>query len=158
MALVLIATLGGRLLPALFAGFLGILVSMPGIAAATGQARLTFGFTELNDGFKLLPVLIGLFAVNQVFRDIVSSGEIREAVAVDRKGLWLGLADLKRQAVNMLRSSLVGTWIGILPGIGANIGSVAAYSLAKSVSKTPEKFGTGCDEGVVAAEAASMLQ
>lgn len=155
MALVLIATLGGRLLPALFAGFLGILFSMPGIAGATGQARLTFGFTELNNGFELLPVLIGLFAVNQVFRDVVGSGEIKEAVALDRQGLWLKLTDLKSQAVNAIRSSLVGTWIGILPGIGANIGSVAAYSIAKSVSKTPEKFGTGCDDGVVAAEAAN---
>ena len=61
MALVLIATIGGSSLPrSLLSGFLGILLSMPGISAATGQARLTFGFTELNDGFQLVPVLIGL--------------------------------------------------------------------------------------------------
>ena len=155
MALVLIATLGGRLLPALFAGGLGIFASMPGIAGATGQARLTFGLTDMNDGFQLLPVLIGLFAVNQVFREIVGHGEAGEAVELDRKGRWISLADLKAQAVNLVRSSLVGTWIGILPGIGANIGSVAAYSVAKSFSRTPEKFGTGHDEGVVAAEAAN---
>lgn len=156
MALVLIATLGGRaLLPALFSGILGIFASMPGIASATGHPRLTFGITELNNGFELLPVLIGLFAINQVFRDILSDGTGGDVVQLDRKGLLLRLADLKVQAINLVRSSVVGTWIGILPGIGANIGAVAAYSLAKGTSANPEKFGTGHDDGVVAAEAAN---
>ena len=55
----------------------------------------------------------------------------------------------------MVRSSIIGTWIGLLPGIGANIGSVTAYSVAKSTSKEPEKFGTGHEDGVVAAESAN---
>ena len=73
MALVLIATIGGKSLSkSLFSGFLGIFLAMPGINLATGQTRLTFGITELNDGFQLLPVLIGLFAVNQILRDITN--------------------------------------------------------------------------------------
>ena len=73
MALVLIATIGGKSLPrSLFSGFLGIFLSMPGINAATGAARLTFGITDMNNGFQLLPVLIGLFAVNQILRDIIN--------------------------------------------------------------------------------------
>jgi putative tricarboxylic transport membrane protein len=67
----------------------------------------------------------------------------------------VGLKDIKKHALNMLRSSVLGTWIGILPGIGGNIGSVTAYSVAKSVSKTPEKFGSGHESGVVAAESAN---
>ncbi|MEM1294553.1 MAG: tripartite tricarboxylate transporter permease [Verrucomicrobiota bacterium] len=156
MALVLIATIGGKSLPrALFSGFLGILLSMPGISAATGEARMTFGITALNDGFQLLPVLIGLFAVNQILRDIINIEEKGEPVELGRRSVLLSLADVARHGVNMIRSSVIGTWIGILPGIGANIGSVTAYSVAKSVSKEPEKFGTGHEDGIVAAESAN---
>jgi len=65
------------------------------------------------------------------------------------------LADWKQQAINMLRSSAIGTIIGMLPGVGANIGSMMAYATAKSVSRTPEKFGEGSEEGIVASEAAN---
>jgi putative tricarboxylic transport membrane protein len=156
MALVLIASIGGRSLSrSLLAGVLGILASMPGIAAATGQARLTFGFTELNDGFHLLPVLIGLFAVNQILREIMSANALRVPIQLDPNASLLTLGDIRTHAANMVRSSVIGTWIGILPGIGANIGSVAAYSVAKSISKTPHEFGTGHEAGIVAAESAN---
>jgi putative tricarboxylic transport membrane protein len=156
MALVLIATIGGKSLSkSLFAGFLGILLSMPGMAAATGQTRLTFNLPQLNDGFKLLPVLIGLFAVNQIFREIINSRKTSKAPAIHTKGAKIRLKDFAQHGVNMVRSSVIGTWIGLLPGIGANIGSVTSYSVAKSTSKTPEKFGTGHEDGVVAAEAAN---
>lgn len=155
-ALVLIASIGGKSLSrSLLAGMLGILASMPGIAAATGQARLTFGFTELNDGFHLLPVLIGLFAVNQIMRDIAGKNSTPEAIKLgERRHRWRW-TDFKNHSANMIRSSFIGAWIGLLPGIGANIGSVAAYSVAKSTSKTPEKFGTGHEPGIVAAESAN---
>lgn len=156
MALVLIASLGGgSLLRSLLAGILGILAAMPGISTATGEVRLTFGLVELNDGFKLLPVLIGLFAVNQVMRDIAQPETKMEAIGLSRKGMFLTIADWRQQAVNLLRSSIIGTWIGILPGIGANIGSVTAYSVAKNLSRNPSQFGTGCDSGIVAAESAN---
>lgn len=156
MALVLIATLGGKSLSrSLFSGFLGILLAMPGINAATGEARLTFGFTDLNDGFKLLPVLIGLFAVNQILQDIRDIDRKGEPIELDQPGIGVRFGDLAKHGVNLIRSSIIGTWIGILPGIGANIGSVSAYSAAKSLSKDPDQFGTGCEDGVVAAEAAN---
>ncbi|MDF1744178.1 MAG: tripartite tricarboxylate transporter substrate-binding protein [Gimesia sp.] len=156
MALVLIATIDGKSLTrSLFSGSLGILAAMPGISAATGEVRLTMGFTPLNDGFKLLPVLIGLFAINQVLRDIANIDQKIPHVSVTHKGLLLTFADWKNQWVNMLRSSFIGTAIGVLPGIGANIGSMAAYSAAKNNSKTPQKFGTGSAEGIVASEAAN---
>lgn len=156
MALVLIATIGGSSLSrSLFSGFLGILLSMPGIAAATGQARLTFGLTALNDGFQLVPVLIGLFAVNQILRDILDINKESSVTAIATKGAIIKLADFAKHGINLIRSSIVGTWIGLLPGIGANIGSVTAYSVARSTSKEPEKFGTGHEDGIVAAEAAN---
>ena len=128
---------------------------MPGINAATGQARWTFGQTELNDGFQLLPVLIGLFAVNQVLADIIGIQDKGESVSIGKKSLWLGPKQWVTHGVNLLRSSVIGTWIGMLPGIGANIGSVTAYTVAKGFSKRPEQFGKGCEEGIVASEAAN---
>ena len=156
MALVLIATIGGASLwRSLFSGFFGILLSMPGIVAATGEPRMTFGITEMNAGFQHMPVLIGLFAVNQILRDIIDIEKKKTPIEIGNSRILIGLKDIKSHALNMLRSSVIGTWIGILPGIGANIGSVTAYSVAKSVSKTPEKFGTGHEPGIVAAESAN---
>ncbi|HAD58442.1 MAG TPA: hypothetical protein DCG12_04295 [Planctomycetaceae bacterium] len=156
MALVLIASVGGESLPrSLFAGMLGILLSMPGIAAATGQTRLTFGFAELNDGFQLLPVLIGMFAINQILRDILSGDAVPNAIDISNNSGRLTLSDLKTHGVNMVRSSFIGTFIGMLPGIGANIGAVTAYSVARSTSDKPEEFGTGHEPGIIAGESAN---
>lgn len=156
MALVLIATVGGRSLSrALFSGLFGILCAMPGVAEATGEVRLTFGFEELNGGLKLLPVLIGLFAVSQVITEILHLGDTAERIEVRDEKLFPPLADWLEHGLNMIRSALIGTWIGILPGIGANIGSVAAYSTARSFSKQPELFGHGSEEGIVASESAN---
>lgn len=156
MALVLIASIGGRSMPrSILAGVLGILASMPGITAATGQPRLTFGITELNDGFQLLPVLIGLFAVSQIFREFAKEPKQLQAIELSTSGRLLSLSDFKTHIPNMLRSSVIGTWIGILPGIGANIGAVTAYAVAKNTSNDPTKFGTGHEPGIVAAESAN---
>ena len=156
VAMVLIATVGGRsAVLGLFAGFLGILAAMPGASPATGVARWTFGVHELDDGLKLLPVLIGLFAVNQVIAELLRLNETIERVPAASGRLLLKFATWKRHMANLIRSSLIGTWVGILPGIGANIGSVMAYSAAKSASKKPEAFGSGSEEGIVAAESAN---
>ncbi len=156
VALVLIAAVSdGSLTRGILSGLLGIFAALPGTSPATGEVRLTLGMNELADGLKLLPVLIGLFAVSQIIHEILKLDQAAERVEVNRRGIFMRLADWKTQAVNLVRSSLIGTWIGILPGIGANIGSVMAYSAAKSSSKTPEKFGKGSEEGIVASEAAN---
>ena len=155
LALALIAAVSGKSLSkGLFSGALGVLTAMPGASPATGEIRLTLGFRELDDGFKLLPVLIGVFAVSQIIHNIRTIDERPERMSLGRVGLpnW---TDVKTHWVNLLRSSLIGTWIGVLPGIGANIGSISAYAAAKSLSKTPQQFGKGSEEGVVASEAAN---
>ena len=156
MALVLIASVSGDSLSrGLLAGVLGILTAMPGASPATGKPRLTFGFNELDDGFKLLPVLIGIFAVNQVINEILNLNKPVSSISVSRSGIFLKAKDWFANAGNLLRSSLIGTFVGILPGVGANIGSVMAYSAAKSQSKTPDQFGHGSEEGIIASEAAN---
>ncbi len=156
MALVLIAAASqGSMMKGLFSGVLGMLVSMPGLDQSAGQNRLTFGFVELTGGFHLLPVLIGVFAVGQILSDLLTIEQKTERVSLNFKGMFLSLREWKQQAINLFRSSLVGTWIGILPGIGANIGSIVAYTTAKTFSKKPERFGHGSEEGIVAAESAN---
>ncbi len=156
MALVLIATISpSNLAKGILAGLLGILATIPGTSPATGKVRWTLGIDEMLDGFNLLPVLVGLFAVSQIFKDIVNLHEPMQQISVSRRGLFMTLRDWKNQAVNLVRSSVIGTWVGILPGIGANIGSVMAYSTARAMSKKPEEFGKGSEEGIVASEAAN---
>ena len=155
MAMALIAAVSGESLSkGLFSGALGVLTAMPGASPATGEIRLTMGFRELDDGFKLLPVLIGVFAVSQIIHNIRTIDARPERLGLGRVALP-NLADLKTHWGNLLRSSLIGTWIGVLPGIGANIGSISAYAAAKGLSKAPEQFGKGSEEGVVASEAAN---
>lgn len=156
MAMVLIASVSeGSLVKGLLAGLLGMLVSMPGVDPSSGMPRLTFGFYQLNGGLQLLPVLIGTFAVSQVIKDCMDRSAVPERQEVKSSKILMSLSDLRRNAGNMIRSSFIGTWIGILPGIGASIGSVVAYTVAKNVSDAPEDFGKGSEEGIIASEAAN---
>jgi len=156
MAMVLIASVSeGSLIKGLIAGLLGMLVSMPGVDPSAGLPRLTFDWYLLNGGLKLLPVLIGVFCVSQIISDVIDLNRRPERIALSTKGILMSLRDWKTQAVNMVRSSFIGTGVGILPGVGASIGSVIAYTAARNMSKTPEKFGTGSEEGIVASEAAN---
>lgn len=141
----------------LLSGMVGCLVALPGLHPATGQIRYTFGIEELSDGFRLLPVLIGLFAFGQAFRDLIApdgSNCAPEPANASNRGK-VSLRTWAGQILNMVRSSLIGTGIGILPGIGANIGSTIAYGSARNFSKTPDRFGKGSDEGLVASESAN---
>ena len=138
----------------LLAGGLGVLAAMPGMHPATGELRWTFGQTEMNEGFRLIPVLIGMFAIGKILEDLINKGEEVETVSGDDSP-FVSLRTWKKQLVNLLRSSGIGTLVGVLPGVGANIGSLAAYVSAKRASQSPEEFGKGCEEGIVASESAN---
>jgi len=156
VALVLIASVSGKsLIRGLFAGMLGMLVTIPGESPATGVTRWTLGIEQLNGGFALLPVLIGMFAVSQIIHEASRPATKIATIAESTDGVFLSLADWKRHLTNMFRSSVIGTWVGILPGVGANVGSVMAYSAAKGMSKKPDLFGKGSEEGIIASEAAN---
>jgi putative tricarboxylic transport membrane protein len=155
MALILIVLISkGSMVKGLLSGLLGILATMPGVDTCSGFIRLTFGLHELEGGFGLLPVLIGIFAFNQLMVEALKiRNQPTKIVAGDTKGIFLSSKEWKENFVNLLRSSLIGTWIGILPGVGANLGSMISYTTAKSASKAPEKFGKGSPEGIIASEA-----
>jgi putative tricarboxylic transport membrane protein len=156
MALILISSLSeGSFLKGLSAGLLGMLVSYPGIDESSGMMRLTFGFTSLEGGLNALPVIVGMFAVSQVVADALNIEDNAGAIRATMRGMFMSLRDYAVHGWNMLRSSLIGIWIGILPGVGATVASIVAYTTAKNLSRRPEEFGTGSEEAIVAAESAN---
>jgi len=156
VALMLISAVSaGSMIKGLLSGFLGILVSMVGVDPSSGALRLTFGVPDLETGFRLLPVILGMLVMSQVIGDIVNINQPIERVQTSFRSMFMSMNDLRRQWTNILRSSLIGTWIGILPGIGGTTAAIASYTTARNFSKTPEKFGTGTEDGIVAAETAN---
>jgi putative tricarboxylic transport membrane protein len=123
-----------------------------------GVLRFTFGLHQLDNGFDILPVLIGLFAVSEIFIIATSPKDTDTETATfdyKLKGLGFTWKEARGQWWNFLRSALIGIGIGILPGIGGGTSNIVAYSVAKQQSKYPEKFGTGIIDGIVASETAN---
>jgi len=155
-ALVLIASLSrGSFLKGMIAAFLGVLLAMPGVDATSGIVRLTFGLDALTNGFQLLPVVVGLFALSQIVADTLHIEQGTDHIRANMRGIMISLRDYVVHGWNMLRSSIIGIWIGILPGVGATVASIAAYTTAKNVSRQPQLFGSGSEEAIVAAESAN---
>lgn len=147
----------GSLVKGILSGMIGIILAFVGIAPITSFTRFTFGFTELNAGFSLLPMLIGLFAVAEVLMALENKyKEVKETPQDCKiKGFGFTYKDVKGQGGNFLISTAIGTGIGILPGLGASICNILAYSLVKNRSKYPEKFGTGVVDGIIASESSN---
>jgi putative tricarboxylic transport membrane protein len=155
-ALILISSLSqGSFLKGMISGLLGMLVAMPGVDETSGLVRLTFDTDALTNGFQLLPVVVGMFALSQIVADVMHINQGTDHVQASMRGIVIRLSDYVVHGWNMIRSSLIGIWIGILPGVGATVASIVAYTTAKNVSKEPEKFGTGSEEAIVAAESAN---
>ncbi len=156
-ALTVIAALSrGQMLRGIFAGFLGVLVSLAGMFSVNNGYRLVPDFmkSKMQDGFQLLPVLIGLFAIAQIFQEAEEGMHFKVKMidgALDQTKKF-SLKDFKGQGVNVIRSAMIGTFIGVLPGVGGSAASILSYAQAKSFSKHPELMGTGVPEGLIASE------
>jgi len=156
-SLTLIATLSGdNLLKGLLAGALGISFGLIGAAPIDSYRRYTFGISELNIGFSLLSILIGLYAINEIVQAAGNKYNEKNAsmeiVAFKLKGFGISAKEFIQQLPNFIRSVLIGLGIGVLPGIGGNVTNLISYGAAKNASKYPEKFGTGVIDGVIAPE------
>ena len=148
---------GERLYKGLLAVALGFLVSLIGADSIQGYPRATFGIPELYDGLPLIPVLLGLFGFSEMLF-LVRERSVAGASATRARGfseILAGLREALRYPLVLLRSSVIGTVIGIIPGTGATIASFVAYGQAKRWSKQPERFGKGCPEGLVATDSAN---
>ncbi len=140
------------------AAALGLLLSTVGLDNFTAMQRFTVGRNELFDGVPLLPALIGLFSISQAINLCVpkKGGVLTDSGILEIHGRRIPLLpDIKRCLKTMLRSSVIGSVIGILPGAGTSIAAFISYNEARRGSKTPQNFGKGELEGVAASEAAN---
>ncbi len=159
-AMTVIAALSkGSMTKGVFSGFLGVLLSLVGELSMNNKMRMVPSFLsdELRSGFQLLPLLIGLFAICQMFQEAekgMQSNNLDEGVTVEGAKKF-SFSDFKGQTVNVIRSSLLGTFMGILPGVGGSAASLIAYSQTKSFSKHPELMGKGAPEGLIASESSN---
>jgi putative tricarboxylic transport membrane protein len=144
----------GSMAKALLMACVGAVLGLIGLDSITAQPRLTFERIELYDGIGLVPVVMGLFGIAEVLSNIERpiSRQILDARITQ---LWPSRADWRASAAPVMRGTLLGFFLGILPGGGAVIASFASYALEKRVSKTPERFGRGAIEGVAGPEAAN---
>ena len=139
---------------ALMMASFGLIVGTMGLDNISGLARFTFNIPELLDGVGLVPVVMGLFGISEVLLNIELKIK-REVFTTKVKGLLPTLDDWGKSIGALLRGTVVGFFLGILPGGGAVIASFVSYAIEKRVSKHPEEFGQGAIEGVAAPEAAN---
>jgi putative tricarboxylic transport membrane protein len=131
-----------------------MLISTVGIDTDSGLQRFTFGVKELYDGVGLIPIIMGLFGVGEILVNLEETLK-RSIFKTQIGGLLPDKKDLKDSAIPIIRGSLLGFFIGVLPGCGASICSFVSYSVEKRFSKHPEKFGKGAIEGVAGPESAN---
>ena len=144
----------GSVVKALAMVVLGILLGLSGQDVYTGTPRFTFDLIELADGIEFVALAMGLFGMVEIIRNL--EDEHGRSVLVQKvKGLLLTKEDFKRIIAPVLRGTVLGSFLGILPGGGAMLSSFAAYSIEKRVSKYPEQFGKGAIEGVAGPESAN---
>ena len=146
----------GDLLKGLLATLFGILLATIGQDPVSGTIRSTFGVPDLLGGIAVVPALIGLFAISQAMERFEEHLNNKDQIRIGSiSGSFVSIKELKDNIWNFVRSSLLGTVIGIIPGTGSGIAAFVAYNKAKQASKTPEKFGTGHLEGLVSTESAN---
>ena len=134
-------------------GLIGLVLACIGLDPLLGVPRLTFGTRFLNSGIEMIPVLIGFFAVCEVLKQTQKRDKLEaQGEIAQMKTVMTSLKEFFIMKWTILRCSIVGTVIGILPGAGATIAAFLCYSMEQKISKTPEKFGTGCIEGIAAPE------
>ncbi len=139
---------------AFIATVIGVMAGMVGLSQVDSVPRFTFGQGYLLAGFEILPVLLGLYAVTQIMLD-AEKMSITVELKTKLKGLFPHIRELAEHKKNVIRSSLIGVAIGIIPGIGGALANIMAYLQAKKASPYPEKFGTGIPDGIIASESAN---
>lgn len=146
----------GSVISGLISGGFGLLFAMHGLNSMSSNLRWTYGMTWMNDGFRLIPALIGLFAVAEMIRLVTKGEKISQDGEIELgKGVKQGMKDVYIHRLIFLRSALIGTLIGTIPGVGGAAANFIAYFQAAQTSKNPEKFGTGDVRGVIASEASN---
>jgi putative tricarboxylic transport membrane protein len=144
----------GSMYKSIMMSLLGILIGLVGLDPIVAKPRFNFGFSELMDGVGIVPLIMGIFGISEILINIEVNLK-RDIYKAEMKGLYASLKEwiLARWAI--LRGTVIGFFLGILPGGGAVISTFVSYAVEKRLSKYPEKFGTGVIEGVAAPESAN---
>ena len=151
---------GDNMIKGLIAGLLGLFAACVGEDEINGVARFAFGSDHIRQGFAFLPVLIGLFAFSQLLSDVEDSTKAKaplmknsaEAIRVEHRK---AIATVLMNWINLIRSSFIGIFTGILPAAGGSISNILAYDQAKKASNNRNEFGKGAVNGIIAPEAAN---
>jgi len=151
---ILIYLASGSKIKALLIAFLGIFLAEIGNDLVTGEQRFTFGNLTLMDGIPLVPMVMGLFGIAEVLVNLQETFE-RVVLSSTIKNLLPNLADWKASLGPIGRGTILGFFLGLLPGGSATLASFASYAVEKRISKHPERFGKGAIEGVAGPETAN---
>ena len=155
LGLMLVGYLAGRsMTKGLMMACIGLLLGMIGLDPIEGTQRFTYGVYKLSDGFEFILVAMGLFGIGEVLVNVEQTIKA-EVFQTKIRGLLPNREEWRASAAPVARGSLLGFFIGVLPGGGAIISSFIAYAIEKKLSKHPERFGKGAIEGVAAPEAAN---
>lgn len=145
----------GTAIKGLMAGLLGLFISLVGMDALSGTQRYTFGQIYLWDGLGLVPVALGLFGIPELYDLAVRKTSIAHTLSTRITGVWQGVKDCFIHFWLIVRCSLIGTFIGIMPGLGASVAQWVAYGHAVQTSPNKERFGRGAPEGALGPGAAN---
>lgn len=154
--IIILGLVKGGMLKGLISASLGFLCTMIGMDGITGLSRLNFGIRPIYDEMPLLPVVLGMFAVSQV---LALAGDKTETISIDKSAIkgspFLSMKDHLSMLFNNIRSSIIGTIVGIIPGAGTTVAAGLSYNLAKKGDPHPETFGKGNDQGLATVSAAN---
>ncbi|MDR9428983.1 MAG: tripartite tricarboxylate transporter permease [Salibaculum sp.] len=156
-ALSIVASLVGKSLQrGLIAALIGLAISTIGTDPILGRPRFDFNLEVLAAGLPFLVVLIGIFAISQLASEVEDAAAIRKGEQIAKGDIdfktWQVMREVISRPINLVRSSIIGVLVGALPGAGGSIANLVAYDQTKRASKTPERFGEGIADGVVASE------
>ena len=145
----------GSVVKAIGMVLIGLLLGLVGTDVNSGVTRYTFGISEIWDGIDFLPLVIGLFGIVEIIRNLELHSLHRTPVSTRIRDLWLSKKDFQDSYPAVLRGTVLGSVLGILPGGGAVLAAFASYTLEKKIAKDPSRFGKGAIEGVAGPESAN---
>ena len=148
------AVSGKSVTKGLLAGLIGLFIACVGLDPVYGSTRFTFGNINLLSGIDTLPAIIGFFSLPEILKSCTGKGN-PQPLHITMKNFVPSIAKQIKHMLNILRSSIIGTIVGIIPATGSGIAAYIAYDQAKRFSKDPDSFGTGNVDGVIAAETAN---
>lgn len=134
---------------------LGLMISTIGIEIIGGSSRFTFGFVKLLDGIDVVPLLMGLFGLSEVFAVIIQKQSVSDVMKVRFRELYPTKEEIKRSLKPTIRGTFIGFFMGLLPGPAHILSTLVSYRVEKSLATHPEEFGKGAIEGVAGPESAN---